>query len=266
MSKLKVAVLEDDTEMLDRLVRLLKSHSSVEVVASATQLDVFEERVRSRAPEALMLDIDIHGDAAAGLAIARRYKLPVLFISGRAAEDLRSILELKHARLEMPVEPLPKPFDADTLKRAVDQFVRGVDGMAKPPFVVLKDDKGDSRRIRLAEIVMIRVPGSDKPAEERNDKEVAHSEGLNREVLLTESPPFIALNLAMKRMEDYGFPKDSMIPISRSAYVNPERVIKTNGAHIVIEYMSRISGVRQKDTIKVAEGRLSAVKEGLQGG
>lgn len=263
MSKLRIAVLEDDADMLDRLVRLLKSHPSVEVVASSNRTDVFEERVRSRAPQALLLDIEIHGDKSAGLLMARRFKLPVLFISGRTQEDLRQIEELKRARWDMPIEPLTKPFDVDTLKRAIDHFIRVYDAMAKPPVVVLRDERGDSRPIRLAEIVLIRVPGSEKEPDKRSAEEIAHSKGQNREVLFTSDPPMIAANLTMERMKDFGFPNDSMIPISRSAYVNPDRVIKFNEGHIVVEYIGR-HGSREKGTMKVAEGRLRDLMARLQ--
>jgi CheY-like chemotaxis protein len=259
MSKLKVAVLEDDLELLDRMLHLLKDLPSIEVVASSDRPVEFEERVRSRAPQALLLDIDIHGDKTAGLVIARRFKLPVLFISGRTQEDLRQIEELKRARWDMPIEPLTKPFNADTFKRAIVQFIRVHDAMAKPPVVVLRDERGDGRQIRLAEVVLIRVPGSEKPHDKRSAEEIAHSKGQNREVLLTSAPPMIATNLTMERMADFGFPKDSMIPISRSAYVNPDRVVKFNGAHIVIEYMGR-HGSRERETMKVAEGRLYDLK------
>jgi DNA-binding response OmpR family regulator len=263
MTKLRVAVLEDDPDMLDRLVRMLKSHPLVEVVASSDRLEVFEERVRSRAPQAMLLDIEIHGDKSAGLAIARKFKLPVLFISGRTQEDLRQIEELKRARWDMPIEPLTKPFDADTLKRAIDQFIRVNDAMAKPPVVVLRDERGDGRQVRLAEIVLVRVPGSEKESDKRSAEEIRHSKGQNREVLFTSDPPMIATNLTMERMEDFGFPKDSMIPISRSAYVNPDRVVKFNGAYIVVEYIGR-HGSREKETMKVAEGRLRDLKARLE--
>lgn len=263
MTKLRVAVLEDDEEVLDRLVRMLKSHPSVEVVASSDRPDEFEDRVRSRAPQALLLDIEIHGDKSAGLAMARMFKLPVLFISGRTQEDLRQIEELKRARSDMPVEPLTKPFDADTLKRAIDQFIRVYDAMAKPPVVLLRDERGDGRPIRLAEIVLIRVPGSEKEPNKRSDEEIAHSKGQNREVLFTSDPPMIATNVTMERLENFGFPKNSVIPISRSAYVNPDRVVKFNGTHIVFEYMGR-HGSRIKETMKVAEGRLRDLKARLQ--
>lgn len=262
MTKLRVAVLEDDVDMLDQLVRMLKSHPSVEVVASSDRPEVFEERVRSRAPQALFLDIELHGDKSAGLAIARKFKLPVLFISGRTQEDLRQIEELKRARWEMPIEPLTKPFDARTLKSAIDQFIIVNDRLSQPPVVILRDERGDSRQLRLAEIVLIRVPGSEKEPDKRSADEVAHSKGQNREVLFTSDPPMIATNLTMERMEDFGFPKDSMIPISRSAYVNPDRVIKFNGAHIVVEYIAR-HGSREKETMKVAESRLKDFKERL---
>lgn len=211
----------------------------------------------------MLLDIEIHGNKTAGLELARRFKLPVLFISGRTQEELKQIEEIQRIRLEMPVEHLTKPFDEVSLRQALERFVRLIDVMSKPQMVVLPQPNGDKVQVRSAEIVLIRVPGSQKDEDDRSEDERKHAKGNNKEVLFTVGKPCIAANLTLGRLSDDSFPEGSMIQISRWACVNPDRVIKYQGNNIVVEYMGR-NGVREKETIKVGEAHMRDLLAHLQ--
>jgi CheY-like chemotaxis protein len=259
MSRLKVAILEDDREALDRLDRMLNAIGSVQVVVKTDKVDVLYERIRTRAPDALLLDIEINSDEEAGLKIAERAKLPVLFISGRTDKDIRRIEQIQRARLLLPVEHLSKPYIELDLKQALERFILLIEAMSKPNLVWLPNPKREKEQFRLAEIVMIRVPGSDKHKDMRSSEENKLADGNNREVVFTERKPFIAANLTLERLSDYGFAEDSLVPISRGIYVNPDRVIRSDGSVIEVEYMGA-QGLRERVTLKVTEGHAKALK------
>ena len=69
MSKLRVAVLEDEPEKLKHLVGLLRETQLVDVVAHSCLKDEFIQKVDAARPEALVLDIDLNGEPDGGIEV-----------------------------------------------------------------------------------------------------------------------------------------------------------------------------------------------------
>jgi CheY-like chemotaxis protein len=227
MSKLRIAVLEDDAETLAQLHRWLKSIDTVEVVTGTEDATKFRERVRAKAPDALLLDIEILGDCYAGLTIAREFALPVLFISGRTREDLLEIERIQRLKEHLPVEHLTKPYDEVDLRHAVNKLVRLIDATREPSTVNLRLQTRERLQVRLEEVVSIESPEED--AHGHND----------RIVYFTERRPVIVPKLSMTdaALEAEGFPKGAMLRISKTACVNPQRITRWSRASVRVQCM-----------------------------
>lgn len=226
MSKLRVAVLEDDADILDRTVRYLKALDTVQVVTAQEDATKFKERVRATAPDALLLDIEIHGDKQAGLDIAREFVLPVLFISGRIADDLLAIEKVQRLREQVPVEHLSKGFEEMEFQQTMNRFIRLIDATSEPTVISLRLPNKERLQVRLEEVVSIEVP---------LDKR--QSEGNDRVVYFTKRLPVVVPNLSMTEaaLEDNGFPKGSMLRLSKFSCVNPQRVTRWSRAAVRVE-------------------------------
>ncbi len=255
MTKLKVAVLEDDADILDRIVRYLKELDTIEVVTAQEDVTKFKERVRATAPDALLLDIEIRGERHAGLQIAREFALPVLFISGRTREDLLDIEKIQGLREHIPVEHLTKPYDEMQLRQAVKRLIGLIDATSEPTIVSLRLLNNERLNVRLEEIVSI-----ESPTEKRQ------SEGNNRMVYFTKRHPVVVANLSMTEaaLEANGFPKDSILRVSKSACVNPQRVTRWSRTAVHVECMldSRTPGRKE---LEVGAAYAAAVETRLKG-
>jgi DNA-binding LytR/AlgR family response regulator len=257
MSKLRIAVLEDDPVILDHLVSSLKALDTVLVVTAQEDAMKFRERVRATAPDALILDIEIHGNEQAGLDIAREFELPVIFISGRIADDLLKIEKLQRLREQVPVEHLSKSerFDPLDFRMAMSRFIRLIDATKAPTIVNLALLNREHLPIRMEDIVAIETP---------DDK--AQAQGNNRWVYFTHRPPVLAANLSMteEALVASGFPKQSMLRISKSTCVNPDRVMRWSPASIQVECVDGNKVVRTR-VLAVGTAYKNAVEARLKG-
>jgi CheY-like chemotaxis protein len=229
MTKLRVAVLEDDAEVLGQLDRWLKSIENVEVVTATDNVIEFKKRVRTKAPDALLLDIEIGGDRYAGLDMAREFDLPVLFISGKTREDLLDIERIQRLRDHLPVEHLTKPYDEIDLRRAVNKLVRLIDATRDPTTVALRLPTRERLQVRLEEIVSIESPEEDGAG--HND----------RIIYFTDRRPVIVPKLSMTdaALEAEGFPKGALLRISKFSLVNPRRITRWSKASVWVECMMK---------------------------
>lgn len=254
MTKLRVAVLEDDEEVLGQLLRWMKGIDSVEVVTAVEDVVKFKERVRAKAPDALLLDIEIRGDRHAGLDMAREFALPVLFISGKTREDLFDIERIQLLRDDLPVEHLTKPYDEIDLRRAVNKLVKLVDATRVPTTVDLRLQTRERLHVRLEEIVSIESPEGDTHG--HND----------RIVYFTERRPVIVPKLSMTdaALEADGFPKGAMLKISKFSLVNPSRITRWSKATVWVECMLK-DGKRGQRELEVGAVYADAMEARLKG-
>ena len=95
--KLKVAILEDNPSLLKDHKQNLEATELVEVVAFATNSTDFLNNEKTSKADALLLDIDLGGGSSMnGLEVAYKLKLPVLFVSGHNAANLKEIEKLEN--------------------------------------------------------------------------------------------------------------------------------------------------------------------------
>ncbi|HMU15036.1 MAG TPA: response regulator [Flavobacteriales bacterium] len=225
MSKLRIAVLEDDHHMLDRLVRLLKGIDAVEVVTATDDAAKFRERVRAKAPDALLLDIEILGDRHAGLDMAQEFALPVLFISGKTREDLLEIERIQRLREHLPVEHLTKPYNEIDLRHAVNKLLRLTHAADLNKPIPLKLGRhGDELMVPPERIVFVEV---------HPDKKQADSQ--NKLIHFTDREPMVWANVTLEKLIGTLLPEHIFIQISSKCIVNKNRISKKGRDGVIVE-------------------------------
>ena len=95
MTKIKIALLEDNKEQLKERRQILIDTGLADVAVWATSSGDFLNKINQTAVDALVVDIDLGGDSMNGLEVAFKLKLPVLFVSGHNAINLKDIETLK---------------------------------------------------------------------------------------------------------------------------------------------------------------------------
>ena len=198
MSKLKVAVLEDEPMKLKELVLQLRETGLVEVVATGRERSAFLEAVAAKPPEALILDIDLVGEPDGGIAVARELGLPVLFISGHVGSHMDAIEILDATLTRVPIAHLSKPWNADSLKSRLLKFSDQVNGMRKQCRVVLQPKGKGTMEVSLDSIVAIIV-------------EKREAESNNKRVLFNDREPIVIADVSLTRLAEYGLPAEAFV-------------------------------------------------------
>lgn len=225
MTKLRVAVLEDDEVMLGQLVHWLKGMENVEVVTSSNDAIEFKGRVRIKAPDALLLDIEVNGDERAGLDLAEEFALPVLFISGHTGENLKKIEQIQRIREHMPVEHLTKTYDEAGLKQAISRLSRLMDllGLDKPIPIKLKRN-GEALMVPPDRIVFIEVHPDAREAASQNKR-----------IHFTDRPPETLANITLEKVVGTTLPDHVFVQISSKCVVNRKKILQKGRDGLKVE-------------------------------
>jgi DNA-binding LytR/AlgR family response regulator len=227
MSKLKVAVLEDEAEKLKELVGMLRATDLVEVVAHARERESFMAAVAAKGPEALVLDIDLVGEPEGGLRVAEALALPVLFISGHVARHTAAIEVLDTHRVRLPIAHLSKPLGQDKLKNRLLKFCDEVRAMRTRRRIELRvNGKGDVIEVSIDSIVAITV-----------DERGAASN--NKCVLFIDREPVVIADVTLARLEEYGFPKTDFVQIARDCAINRTHALAWTGSNVMVRCVRR---------------------------
>lgn len=214
----KVAILEDNQDLLKELKQTLNEIALVEVVAWARTSADFLTKVSQTNPDALLLDIDLGGDSMSGLDIAHRLKLPVLFVSGKTLEFNRGI-EDHNINSVVPVQHITKPITEEKLRKILPKFIREIEAHAAKDFIYL--DFLSTRRNKVA-IESIVYLGTDK---------ANGAESNNKQIFFTNRKPEILIDFSFSKMEDIGFKKNKFITIHKSFRVNVDKIERYCKSH-----------------------------------
>lgn len=248
MTKLRVAVLEDDEQVLDQLVRWLKGMENVEVVTATDDVIEFKSRVRTKAPDALLLDIEVKTDKRAGLDLAEEFAIPVLFTSAHTREHLDTIEQIQRIREHVPVEHLTKTYDETGLKQAVSRLMRLIHalGLDKPIPIRLKRN-GEEIFVPPDRIVFIEVHPDAKEAASQNKR-----------IHFTDRPPETLANITLEKMVGTTLPDRVFVQISSKCVVNRRCIIQKGTDGLKVEAIDE-SGKLVRHLLKVTDtyrGRL----------
>jgi len=225
MSKMRVAVLEDDVAMLKDLVGRLRASGLVEVVAHARESTRFITEVNASNPEALILDIDLVGEPEGGLRVARDLAIPVLFFSGHVGRNLEAIELLDAQRTRLPVAHLSKTSNDVVLRSRLGKFVDEVRALRSQKRITLRvKGQGSTVQVSLDSIVAIKVDASSASSN-------------NKIVFFNDRKPIRIADVTLSRLEDLDIPQGSFLPVSRDCAVNRTQVLERKSSEVTVRYM-----------------------------
>lgn len=244
MSKLKVAVLEDNKQLLKDLKQNLEDTELVEVVAWATSSEEFFKKISENKVDALLLDIDLGGDSMNGLDVAEKLKLPVLFVSGKTRDFYQGIEDL-NINSEISVEHITKPITLEKLKKILPKFIQEISALKKREFIPLSFLNSGKRNVELDTIVFLTSEGEDSN---------------NKEIYFTNCPPEILIDFSFKNMAEKGFDENLFLTTHRAYRVNAEKITAYRPNHRVEVTVMNKSGKPEKKLIPVSENYQPKVK------
>jgi len=248
MSKFKVAILEDSKELLKDLKYELERTDLVEVVVMATRSDDFLKKIAGAAPDGLLLDIDLYGDAMTGLDVAVKLRMPTLFVSGKLRDNFEGVSQVNVALKDVPVEFLSKPITLDKLNAILPKFIAATRAMAKPAEIRLTLQGESKKPFLLRSIVCIGT-----------DKEKGAGSG-NKEIHFTDRRPGILVDVSFKAMDEMGFPDEQFVEIHKSFRVNADHIVALEGKVIRVRVMDE-KGVEVEKELPVSENYRSAIRK-----
>jgi len=213
MTKLKVAILEDNKELLKDLKLQLEDTNLVEVVAFSTTSKEFLEKIKNGSPEALILDIDLGRDNLSGIDIANKIKLPVLFVSGKTRDFIQNIEDL-NLNLEIIVEHLTKPITLDKLNKILPKFISEIRLKENVKYVYLDFANSKRNKIAIGSIVYL-----------ESDVASGKPELNNKQIFFTNRNPEILNDFSFTKMEEKGLSEKQFIIIHKSYRVNIDQIL-----------------------------------------
>jgi len=240
MSKLKIAILEDNKLLLKDLKQNLTDSGLVEVVAWAVDTEEFLNKVKKSSPEALLLDIDIGGDSLTGLDIAHILQLPVLFVSGKTKDFYAGIEEL-NLNSEKIVDHISKPITLEKLNKILPKFIRQIRSTQKHQYAYLDFRDSKRNKIALSDIVFL-----------ESDKRFG-AETNNKRVYFTNRPPETLVDFSFVKMEDKGLSKNQFITIHKSFRVNASHILRYDKDHHVVVSATDSQGKNNEFRLPVSE-------------
>lgn len=205
--KLKVAILEDNKQLLKDLKQNIEETGLVEVVAWATNSEEFLKKVKASEANALLLDIDLGGDSMNGLDIAESLKLPVMFVSGKTEKFYHGIAD-HNLNSKCVVQFLTKPITIEKLKKILPKFINEISALNKTQFIYLNFGNTRQNKISIDTIVCICTDKANG------------AESNNKQIFFTDRKPEILIDFSFSRMEEKGFSKNKFITTHKSFRIN----------------------------------------------
>ncbi len=252
MNKLKVALLEDNKDQLkDRKINL-EENNLANVVIWSTNSSEFIEKVNSEKPDALLLDIDLGNDSMTGLDVAYKLKLPVMFVSGHNAKNLKDIESLQR-EFDFPVEHITKPFTEKDFIKTATRFLKEVNEQLNATFVYLDFKDSKKNKIAVDSIVYLESETGNSGASN------------NKRIFFTDRKPETLFDFSFSKMESQGFDSNLFVMPHRSFRVNIKKKICYNkNNHTIDVKVMNENGKEEIKHIPVSENYQNLIKNLLR--
>ena len=151
MSKINVAIADDNQRIIEMMTQLLEQEDDIEVVASADNGEAAVEVIKENHPDVVLLDVIM--PQLDGIGVLERLKEEdmekkpaVIMLSAMGQENVcEEAIELGASYFIL------KPFDSNTVIRKIKQVKAGSE--SAKPFVAWKDPSGKITRNQLEIIV-----------------------------------------------------------------------------------------------------------------
>lgn len=247
MNKLKVAILEDNKDQLKDRKMNLEENSLAKVIVWSTNSTDFIEKVNSEKPDALLLDIDLGNDSMTGLDVAYKLKLPVMFVSGHNAKNLKDIESLQR-EFDFPVEHITKPFTEKDFIKTATRFLKEVNEQLKAAFVYL--DFKDIRNIKIAVDTIVYLESETGNSGASN----------NKRIYFTNRKPETLNDFSFSKMSELGFDTNIFVQTHKSFRLNISKHSGYNNNHTInVEVMNDLGKMEIKQ-IPVSENYQKPIK------
>lgn len=249
MEKLKVAILEDNQELLKELYNNLKETDLVDIIIWETNSTEFLEKIKSNPVDALILDIDLNGDSMSGIDVANRLKLPVLFASGKTKEYITEI-ESINLDSEIPVEHITKPISFGKLKKILPKFISQIELQSRAKYVYLDFKDRKRTKIRIDSIVFLETDTGES------------GKSNNKIIYFTDRKPEVLIDFSFSKMHEKGFETHQFTISKQSHRVNINHVDCYNKADDKLIVKARNKNDELINfSIPVSENYRSAIKK-----
>ncbi len=240
--KLSVALLEDSLILLNDLQAAIEENDLGQVLFVAQRSDDFLEKMKSYAPDALILDIDLNGDSMTGVDVANRFKdKPVFFITGKTKDYIDQIEELRINK-DVPVEFLTKPINDEKLKNLFAKFEKSIKAFEKVSKLNLKVLHQRNGLVEQKNIMFIKA------------KE--NSESNNKLIQLFDDPnPLEMSHSSLNKFFELGLSEEMFIQTSQSCLVNKEvlKKLEITRDKSVYLFTHKFPGIEKTLKIEITE-------------
>ena len=243
----KLALLEDNKELLNDRKKNLETIDNVKVVAWATNSEEFLSKVNETKPDAILVDIDLNGDSMNGLDVAYKLNLPVLFVSSENAKHIKDIENLKRDQ-DLIVDHITKPFSDATFIKTVQRFVKDIYIRNAAEFKLLESHTRNG--LPYDSIVFM---SADK---------MEGSESNNKLIYFNNQPHKKLIDFSFSKMENHGFHSSHFLTIHRSFRVNKRNVKKYDHTRfiVVVDAFSSTGKLEEK-YLPVSENYRSEIRK-----
>ncbi|MCW1149168.1 LytR/AlgR family response regulator transcription factor [Flavobacterium lacisediminis] len=218
---MKIALLDDNPEQLERNQRFLNA-LPVEIVTASLTAKTFLQEVKLSKPDILILDLNLGDSYMTGMEVAFELKLPVLFASSNTPEYVKEMERLKREE-SLCVDHITKPFTEYEFQKTFTRFLQEVKFFWNQHYVTL--DLGKQKRTKIA-IESIVYLVADK---------ASGSESNNKQIYFTNRKAENLIDFSFSKMEDKGMLKTQFITIHKSFRVNVNHIKHYNKKEEVIE-------------------------------
>ena len=244
---MKIALLDDNQEQLERNQRFLKN-LAVEVVTASLSAKTFLQEVKLSKPEILVLDLNLGDSYMTGMEVAFELKLPVLFASSNTPEYVKEMERLKRDEV-LCVDHITKPFTELEFQKTLTRFLQEVKFFGNQHHVTL--DLGKQKRTKIALESIVYLVADKASGSESNNKEI-YFNNRNKELLI---------DFSFTRMEEKGLTKSQFITIHKSYRVNVNHIIHycKKSENVGVEVFTS-SGKLETKHLPVSENYQSVLK------
>lgn len=209
----RIALLEDNGKLLERLAEYILKLQNVEIVLKSKNSDDFFMQLKNCYPDILVTDLDLGNDSLTGMEVAQELKIPVFFASVNTADYVENMEHLKRDA-EICIDHITKPFTEEQFIKSFKRFLKEVELFSNLQYVYLDFNKTKRNKILIDDIVYISA-----------DKQLG-SESNNKQIHFTNRPSEILIDFSFTKMEEKGLLSTQFVTIHKSFRVNKKYINK----------------------------------------
>ena len=210
-SKNRIALLEDNTRVLDRLIGYLQKLPNVEIVLKSTNSNDFFEKLNTCSPDVLVTDLDLGNDSLTGIEVAQELKIPVFFASINTKDYVGNMEHLKRD-VDICVDHITKPFTEEQFTKSFTRFLKEVQLFSNLHYIHLDFNKTKRNKVFIDDIVYL---STDKRS---------GSESNNKQIHFINRASETLIDFSYSKMEEKGLMSSQFLTIHKSFRVNKKYI------------------------------------------